>query len=182
MLQHLPVGVEARLGRARQAGHRCTSSASVVASFTDARARHDMRPSLTRPRPSWLHGETMRQRECRRRRGLLQLVPSGVEAHLGRARHACYRCTASASVVASFTDARARLDMPPLTAARCTCHWVSGCCYDTRADVDTACCSTCQLAWRRIWAVLGTPAIGARPPQAWWLRSPTHVHASTCHR
>ena len=98
------------------------------------------------------HGcvEMVQQREYRVRRGLLQLVPVGVEAHLGRARQACHRCSVLASVVASFTDARARLDMPPLKAARCTCHWVSGCCYDTRADVDTACCSTCQLAWRRI--------------------------------
>ena len=62
---------------------------------------------------SGLRGDGATQREYRVRRGLLQLVPVGVEAHLGRARRACHRCTALASVVASFTDVRARHDMPP---------------------------------------------------------------------
>ena len=100
---------------------------------------------------------------CRRWRGVIQHLPAGVEARLGRARQACHRCTVLASVVASLTDASARLDMPPLKAARCTCHCVSGCCYRTCADGDAACCSTCQPAWRRMQAVLGGPAINAQP-------------------
>ena len=119
---------------------------------------------------------------CGWRHGVLQHLPAGVEARPGRARQACHRCTVSASVVASSTDASARLDMPPLKAARCTCHCVSACCYRTRADGDTACCSTCQPAWRRAQAVRGRPAIGAQSQQAWWLHPPTQVHASTCHR
>ena len=96
---------------------------------------------------------------------LLQLVASGVEAHLARARRDWHRCAALASVVASFTDARARHDKrPSLSRLRVGSDggMVMWCDSVGIADGDVGCCKCCQLACRLARAVRGRPAIDAQ--------------------